>query len=222
MSISKSFKIERTARYFLSDEPSVFRPNLCFVLHGYGQLPQYFLRKFERLDRNDILFVAPEGLHRFYLEANAGRVGSSWMTKEDRLNDIEDYCKMLDQVATALKADQEFERIAILGFSQGVATACRWANTTQMPYDSLIAWSGAFPPDLNFQQAMENLVPKDMHILCGDEDEFIDETRLQEHLSFLEGKGIKPKLTRFKGGHDINPDDLRSLMEEVFPILPNP
>ena len=62
-------------------------------------MPQYFIKKFEQLKRPEILFVAPEGLHRFYLKGNAGRVGSSWMTKEDRLNDIDDYNRMLDQVA---------------------------------------------------------------------------------------------------------------------------
>lgn len=222
MSIRKDFEIKRTARYFLSDEPSLHHKYLCFVLHGYGQAPQYFLKKFERIGRKDILFVAPEGLHRFYLQGSAGRVGSSWMTKEDRLNDIADYCRLLDQVAREVLQEQSFERTAILGFSQGVATACRWANATEMEYEALVSWAGAFPPDLNFEAALENLKPKALHLLCGDQDEFISEDRLAEHLKFLADKELHPVTHRFEGGHDIYEAPLKDLMQDLFPTPLNP
>lgn len=222
MSIRKDFKTIRTARYFLSDEPSVHHKQLCFVLHGYGQAPAYFIKKFEKLKRNDILFVAPEGLHRFYLQGNAGRVGSSWMTREDRLNDIADYCHLLDQVADEVLKHQSFEKVAILGFSQGVATACRWANATSINFDALVSWAGAFPPDLNFATALDNLKPKALHLLCGNEDEYISEKRLEEHLTFLSEKGLQPFVHRFEGGHDIYPKPLKELLEVVFPIPPSP
>lgn len=222
MSIRKDYIIQRKARYFLSNEPSDLRPNLCFVLHGYGQHPEYFLKKFTGINRKDILFVAPEGLHRFYLNGSSGRVGSSWLTKEDRLNDIDDYCRMLDQVAHGILDEYKFENIAILGFSQGVATACRWANATQIPYQSLINWAGAFPPDLDFVVAHRNLNPKNLHLLCGDSDEFISEERLKEHMAFLLEEGLRPKLHRFTGGHDIFKEPLDRLLLEVFPNRQSP
>jgi len=222
LSIRKDFKIERTARYYLSNEPSSLQPYLCFVLHGYGQHSEFFLRKFEKAQRSDILFVAPEGLHRFYLQGSSGRVGSSWMTKEDRLNDIDDYCEMLDQVAAMIMEHQRFEKVAIFGFSQGVATACRWANSTNLKFETLINWAGAFPPDLDFETALENFRPKELHMLCGDDDEFISEQRLEEHLNFLKEKGLHPKLHRFEGKHDIYEAPLKALLEEVFPTHPNP
>lgn len=218
MSIRRDFKIQRTARYFLSDEPSSNKPYLCFVLHGYGQLPEFFLKKFKALAREDILFVAPEGLHRYYLQNSQGRVGASWMTKEDRLNDIEDYCKMLNQLADQLLQESDFEKIAILGFSQGVATACRWANKTDLNFDTLINWAGAFPPDLDFEAALQNFKPKELFMACGDQDEYISEDRLQEHLELLQEKGIEPELIRFKGSHDIYTEPLTKLLKEVFPI----
>lgn len=218
MSIRRDIKIQRTARYFLSDEPSSNLPYLCFVLHGYGQLPQFFLKKFQALERKDILFVAPEGLHRYYLEGSSGRVGASWMTKEDRLNDIDDYCALLNQVAMEVCTDAGFKKVAILGFSQGVATACRWANNTDLDFETLINWAGAFPPDLNFEAALANLKPKELYMVCGDNDEFISEERLEEHLLFLNAQGIDPQLIRFKGGHDIYKDPLNKLLKEVFPI----
>ena len=94
------------------------------VLHGYGQLASRFLRGFESIATPTRLVVAPEGLSRFYLDAGAGRVGASWMTKEDRAHEIEDYLAYLAQVRAALIPPVP---LTILGFSQGVATAARWA-----------------------------------------------------------------------------------------------
>ncbi|MCR9152848.1 MAG: alpha/beta hydrolase [Bacteroidetes bacterium] len=222
MTTLKTISIKRTARYYLSDEPSSLHKNLCFVLHGYGQLPEYFIKKFAALNRSDILFVAPEGLHRFYLNGSKGRVGASWMTKENRLQDISDYNQMLEQIAMEIGKDRSFEKIAIFGFSQGVATACRWANFTAVKFEALISWAGAFPPDLNFEQALDKLQPKELYILCGDEDEFISEAALQEHLDFLNSKGLSPKLHRFKGQHDLYAKPLETLFDELFPIPPGP
>lgn len=217
MSIRKDFQFLRRARYYLSDEPSPSMPYLCFVLHGYGQLPQFFLKKFSQLARKDILFVAPEGLHRFYLNGSKGRVGSSWMTKEDRLIDIQDYCALLDQVAQEVLQNQSFQKTALLGFSQGVATACRWISKTQVPIDELIAWSGAFPPDLNFEEAVQAMAPKSIHMLLGDDDEYAKPSRLEEQRVYLADKGLKVQTRLFKGGHTIYRDDLEQLLAEVFP-----
>lgn len=178
----------------------------------------YFLRKFEQLQRSDVLFVAPEGLHRFYLQGSSGRVGSSWMTKEDRLNDINDYNRMLDQVAQMVhdSAIKPFETVSILGFSQGVATACRWANYSRFPFDSLVNWAGAYPPDLDFEAALQNLKPKQLIMLVGDNDQYISEERLQEHLEFLEQQKLPTQLIRFSGAHDIYPEPLKELMDRLF------
>ncbi len=217
MSIRKDFFYKRRARYYLSDEPSRSQPYLCIVLHGYGQLPEYFIKHFSRLKRDDVLFLAPEGLHRFYLKGSKGRVGSSWMTKEDRLNDIDDYCLLLDQVAEELIAEQEFKKIVLFGFSQGVATACRWMSRTAKPIDELILWSGAFPPDLNFEEAVESLANKPVYMLLGDQDEFAGPERLEQQKEHLSARGIKVQSQLFRGGHTIITEVLDELLARVFP-----
>ena len=85
----------RTARYFtLGGGAGVH--HVWFVLHGYGQLASALLRNFEGLANPSRLIVAPEGLSRFYVDPIASgpaarrRVGASWMTREDRLIEIED------------------------------------------------------------------------------------------------------------------------------------
>ncbi|MBK6951958.1 MAG: hypothetical protein IPH24_07885 [Crocinitomicaceae bacterium] len=86
--------ISNTARYFSHGNPQA--KNLVVVLHGYGQLASYFIQKFEFLDPENYYVIAPEGLHRFYLNGTSGRVGASWMTKENREDDITNYLLYLN------------------------------------------------------------------------------------------------------------------------------
>jgi dienelactone hydrolase len=79
--------------------------------------------------------VAPEALSRFYVdrgEPAAGtpaRVGATWMTREDREAEIADYVRYLDRAldAAAGRPGAAAPALGVLGFSQGAATACRWA-----------------------------------------------------------------------------------------------
>ncbi len=219
MSLEQRISYTRTARYYLSGEPFVYRPYLCFVLHGYGQLPQFFLRKFSALNRSDILFVAPEGLHRFYLKGSQGRVGASWMTKEDRLTDIADYIGLLDQVAYEVieRQEQPYMKIAILGFSQGVATACRWVAHSKVPFSHLINWAGAFPPDLDFAKAHDRLESIPVDMVLGRQDEFISNVQLEQHLRFLKDKDIHYTTHFFEGKHELNKSLLEKLLAQIFP-----
>ena len=90
-------KISKTAKYTTYGNPDK-ASIIIFALHGYGQLVQFFIRKFQVLDAEQYFVVAPEGLHRFYLKGSSGRVGASWMTKEERQSDIEDYINYLDDL----------------------------------------------------------------------------------------------------------------------------
>jgi hypothetical protein len=60
------------------------------VTHGYGQLAKTFIRRFEPIMDAQTLVVAPEGLSRFYWGGFDGPVVASWMTREDRLDEIAD------------------------------------------------------------------------------------------------------------------------------------
>jgi predicted esterase len=87
------------AVYHQSSEIKSNTDEVWFVLHGYGQLPQYFLRKFLPIADSTRVIIAPGGLSRFYLDGFSGRVGSTWMTKEERLLDIRNYIEYLNALA---------------------------------------------------------------------------------------------------------------------------
>ena len=81
-------RVPRTARYHVLGDPATARM-VWVLLHGYGQLARFFLNKFEGLE-DGLLIAAPEGLSRFYLDAQHQRVGATWMTREDREHEIGD------------------------------------------------------------------------------------------------------------------------------------
>ncbi len=209
-------KIEKSARYFLSGPLDKEYDTICFALHGYGQLGQYFIHNFKLPDLDKTLFIAPEGLHRFYLNGTSGRVGASWMTKEDRLKDIEDYCYYLDRVYHHFKDKiATVEKVGILGFSQGVATACRWISKSSYQFDFLINWAGAFPPDLDVEESIRKMNPIPVHLLLGDEDEYISMEQFKSHTELLRSQGFKLETTTFKGKHKIYSEVLKELFNKL-------
>jgi hypothetical protein len=106
--ISKNIAVKKTARYFLSGENK--NPQfLMFVLHGYGMPARNFLEEFKALGNKNILIVSPEGLSRFYTKGFYGNIGASWMTSEDRENEIEDYIGYLDEVYKEVLSDWRYD-----------------------------------------------------------------------------------------------------------------
>ena len=99
--------VTRTARYYQLGELSAQTQRVWFVCHGYGQLAAYFSRHFTFLSaaNPDTVIIAPEGMSRFYLQGNGGRVGASWMTSDDRLHEIADHIGFLNQLAAKILAE---------------------------------------------------------------------------------------------------------------------
>ncbi len=89
-------KITKTARYYTLGELNDQTENVWFVIHGYGQLAEFFIKKFNVLNDGKTLIIAPEALSKFYLKEFTGRVGATWMTREDREHEIEDYINYLN------------------------------------------------------------------------------------------------------------------------------
>lgn len=207
----------KTGRYYTSGPLTASYRNVFFVLHGYGQLASYFIRKFGYAELKDTLFVAPEGMHRFYLKDSKGRVGASWMTREARLDDINDYCAYLDQTFEEIhkKVQPWPGKTGLLGFSQGVATACRWLAHSSISFSCLISWAGAFPPDLDFETAIPKMNRIPVHMVLGTEDEFITEEDFAQHLAFLRDRGTLLQVSRFQGKHTIPREPLLRVLRAV-------
>lgn len=202
----------RTARYYTLGTPSEQTRDLWVVCHGYGQLARYFLRHFAVLDDGNTVVVAPEALSRFYLDGFSGRVGATWMTKEDRLSEIEDQStylnlllqKLLQQVPVGV-------RVHVLGFSQGGATVCRWLATNKVPCQHLMLWAASFPEDIAFESGKAAFEGIAVDVVYGTQDEFITPEKLQHQQDIMQGLGISPQVHTYEGGHTIFPELLQKL-----------
>ncbi len=205
-----SINISKTAVYHTHGNPDK-ASKIIFALHGYGQLAQYFIRKFAQSDESYFV-VAPEGFHRFYLKGSSGRVGASWMTKEKREEDIADYISYLDQVWNEINSRYSFEERILLGFSQGGATAARWHEMGQYNAQTFILWAGVFPPDLTqrWQKTFSNTINI---FVVGNEDEYFNEEKIEQQKQYFRESNVKFQLQTYNGNHSIHIETLNTILK---------
>jgi predicted esterase len=215
-------RVERTARFYLLGAEHHRVRELWFVLHGYGQLAERFLRHFTPLDDGSRLVVAPEALNRFYLTspdkapAAERAVGATWMTREDREGEIADYVDYLDALADDVLARLPVEarvhlRIRVLGFSQGAATASRWVARGTIHAQELILWGGTLPPEIDLADGARALRGVPLTLVTGTSDGFVTPEMVAEQESRLRRHAVPFELRRFEGGHVIDHDALLAL-----------
>lgn len=208
----QTFNHSKTYRYTESGAPEKAN-HLIIALHGYGQLPEFFIRKFSTLNQ-DHYVVCPEGPHRFYLKGTSGRVGASWMTKEARLDDIEDNNNWLTGLLEQLTKSNSFDKITLLGFSQGAATAARWHEKRRIAYN-FVLWAGVFPPDLELPLESNAFSSSKNFFLVGDEDEYFSTAKIEAMRHQLRERKLEFEFIPFSGKHDITPDALEKLLPKL-------
>lgn len=216
--MERHISVVRTARYQQLGEASPATRQLWVVLHGYGQLAEYFIRHFRPLHTADpagTVIVAPEGLSRFYLHGTDGRVGASWMTRADRLAEIDDQTTYLTALLKPLLAAAPVADVIVLGFSQGTATASRWLNhlaaTEGWRPRRLVLWAGDFPADTLPAPALLPGLPVD--VVCGDEDAYISDAQFRQQAAGLAQHGAVVNAFRFTGGHTLHTALLHELAD---------
>lgn len=211
--ISKNISVKKTARYFLSDKNT--KPEiLIFVLHGYGMPAYNFLEEFKELANDKILIVSPEGLSRFYTKGFYGNIGASWMTSEDRENEISDYINYLDEVYEKVLTGLENKpgKIILLGFSQGGATVTRWAVKGKAEADVLIIHSSDIPKDIDVNILKEKSEKMKIHYLYGAEDKSVRKENFENGIKLLKEKNVNFEERIFNGGHEINIQTIKKII----------
>jgi predicted esterase len=203
--------VQRTARYHTLGPPSEEARAVWVVLHGYGQRAAAFAEHFALVAEAGGCVVAPEALSRFYTEGGSGAVGASWMTRADREAEIADYLAYLDALAARL-FEVTSAPLHVLGFSQGTATAARWAAHRQSqgrPVERLTLWAGGLPPELS----PDAIAPTRLTLVVGERDAYVTPERLADERQRLDAAGADYDLLRFDGGHRLDDDTLRGLVD---------
>lgn len=185
---------------------------IWIIFHGYGMLSRFFIKKFNVLDPDKNFILCPQGLSKFYLDGFSGRVGATWMTKEDRLTEIENQKRYLEEVINMEIKEQKGKELIFLGFSQGVATACRFLAYTDVPFNQLILWAGTFPEDLPPERTKHWPPKAKITYVTGLNDPFLKPEMIEnQHTLVKNATGKEAQQIEFDGKHEIDTDTLLKL-----------
>jgi len=215
MAKAEYLNIELKTRYYSIGNLNENTKIILFAFHGYGQLAAYFGKHFEKLG-SEYFVVIPEGLHRFYIKGTEGRVGASWMTKEDRETDILNQSTYLNSLLNGINVSHHTNaKLCILGFSQGVATAMRWIIRNNIKIDAFINWAGSIPNDLPVVEVTKAFEELRMQIIIGDKDPYFND-KVHEHLlACINNYKLSVDFQNFDGEHKMEAELLKLILKKI-------
>ena len=172
---------------------------LLVGFHGYAERAEDALAALLRVAAGRPWAVAaPQALHPFY-RSKDGKVGACWMTSQDRELALRENVAYANAAVAELRARVPGARLAILGFSQGVAMAYRTAARCGQKVDAMVALAGDVPPEL--RNGGWGTRPAVL-IGRGDGEQWYTEEKMADDMATLQRLGIEHEVARFTGGHD--------------------
>jgi predicted esterase len=215
--IERHLRVQRSARYYVLGSLGPDTRELWIACHGYGQLASGFAKPFERIASDTRAIIVPEALSRFYRVETGERhgpdtpVGASWMTREDREQEIADNIAYLDALASSVQAEiaRPGARLTAFGFSQGVATVCRWVALGTVHVSRMILWGGNLAQDLQLGPAMFR--GASVTLVAGRSDTVVPPEVTERAFAGLREHGIDADIVRHEGGHLLKRDVLEEL-----------
>lgn len=197
MLTTKNIVVQKHARVFSFGD--IENSNEVWILfHGYGQNIPDFFKPFENLAKGKT-FIIPEGLSRFYQKGISGKTGASWMTSDNRDNEISDQIKYLNTIYKDYNLKQK--KVNVFAFSQGVPAAARWIEESKIETNRIILWSGNTPEFIAEQpNNWFNAFPIEFYI--GENDQFVPKGKWKEFFSLYKHYNH----TVYKGDHFFNSD----------------
>jgi predicted esterase len=199
-------KVTRTARYYTLGELNKNTKRVWIILHGHRMHAGEFIKEFAGLADDGDYIIAPEALSRLYVKGDNGDVGASWMTKEDRENEISDYVNYLDELYEKEVAPHKINfslKVNALGFSQGAATLSRWLAYGKSKADKAIFWCGNLAHDVDYSKS-EQFKNTSLYLVFADKDQFYPPDFYKSQIELLNKYGINPQYHVFDGKHEIS------------------
>ncbi len=228
--------VSRTARYATAGADAAHAKSLWVIFHGYAQLAAEFITPFARVGGSDARVVAPEGLNRFYVESpradggHLARTGATWLTRDDREDELRDALAMLhavvdEEVAAIVSATGHAPKLNVLGFSQGVAMSMRWvANLAEresaegesvlppLRVAKHVLWAGGLAHDVSDDAMRTAWTGTAVHVVVGEKDKFATHAFRMSVGDRLTKIGVTTEAHAFAGGHRL--DD--ALLEQLL------
>jgi predicted esterase len=184
----------------LVEAPDTGGPHPLVVgFHGYGETAEIHAERMRRIPGgSECVLASLPALHLFYTKG--GEVVGSWMTKQDREQAAADNVAYVAEAVARIKRELPVDdRLAYVGFSQGVAMAYRAAAGAGHPCQALVAIGGDMPPEVAADPAVRWPA---VLLTRGESDSFFTREKMERDLECLRGRGASPQALVFDGGHE--------------------
>lgn len=207
----------KTARYSTYGELTASTKYFWFALHGSKMLCEQMLYKFKDFDPKEHFVVAPEGLNRFYEKDFGGPVVASWMTKRDRLHEIEDNGNYLSGLYQYFLAQlPQGCKKTIMAFSQGGTIAFRWLYQKEVEVDNVIPYACWIPEDIDLTASKTDLNASQLLFTYGKEDQFLTEKYIAMVGDVINKSDVNMTFLPYTGNHRISKDQLNLIFEQYI------
>ena len=211
----RQLTIETTAYYCVQPPKDIHAasPKTLIALHGFGQKCKGFVRNFAPLRDRNILVVAPQGPHQFYMQLEPKKVGFNWLTIYEKENSIRDFAGYMGRLLDALASEHGRinDNVYLLGFSQGVSMAYRLAVSGTVPVRGLVACCADLPADV--AERLPSITRFPVLLAHAEDDPLVPVSKAAEAESVLQAHNFPVNRLRYTGGHLI-PEDVMTRIGE--------
>ena len=188
--------------------------NIWIACHGIGYLSKYFIRYFNKFTKEENYIICPQAPSKFYQGNDFRYVGASWLTKVNTQQETENVLNYLDAMYEVEKTNFKDKRIILMGYSQGVSVVMRWMSKRNINCNDLVIHSGSIPKEVT-PTDFKNHQHIHVHLICGNQDEYINEEKLKIQLNFAKSLFTNQlNLYEFDGKHEVNPAILEQIAEK--------
>ncbi len=216
---TKNFQINKTVRYSTYGDLTEKTKYFWFALHGSRMLCEQVLYKFSEFDTTEHFIVAPEAFNRLYAKDFGGDVVATWMTKRDRLheiNDIGNYLSSLYKHFETMMPDNCHK--ILLGFSQGGTMGFRWLNQAKINFQTFIAYSCWIPEEIDLSQAKTDWKELQLIYTYGLQDQFLKPSSIEKLEMVVEKNNLPLIRDSYEGDHRIDRENLLRLFNKYVLI----
>ena len=203
-------EISRTGVFYKVGQDSAKRQWFC--CHGYAQVADLVIQKFDRREAKGEKIVSVEAPNRFYWKGVRGNPVASWMTSRYRIDEIRDNSEYLNKVYRA-ELSETSQRV-LFGFSQGGTTLWRWIHDQRPQFDVFINYAGWIPEDIDLKVLGDYLKDKRLVFVYGTKDEYLSPDRVEALEMIIDRSGLDIQIIKNSGVHSIDRDVIDSIWKK--------
>ena len=108
----------------------------------------------------------------------------------------------------------------LLGFSQGAATASRWAVNSSLSFDGLVLWGGYPDHEITARVASKRLSGRRIVVAHGSDDHLVTPDELSKLKGFMASRRIEAEYWQYDGGHAVQPKQFQDMEQKIRGISP--